>query len=296
MTAGLAEYRHAQELALHHARNLIVLAQAETGDSVPYATRPLNANEKAAKVRFALLDAIEERAVKDAQGPIEDLFVTVSAALLGAVDGTGEDEAREALQGLLLTPPEDVLDGISSAAGDVEGALNDAYVAASAVALDEADRQGVTDLPDPLRPSAGQFAPAAAAAASRVWTRTAQVVQEDALAVGTVATPDTVSKALERAATDGAVDQARQGVHQAQGTGRIDTIEKVVESGWEAEFFASELLDGKQCDPCQGLDGKRYDSLADARLDYPEGYAARCQGGPRCRGTIVSLYRPAPRG
>lgn len=292
---GLLEYQEAKRIALAHASRLIVLAQAETGDSVPYATRPLTPEEREAKVRFALLDAIEERAVKDAQAPIEELFETVSAVLLGLVTSAGtEEEARDALQAVLLTPPGTVTDGIRSAAADVEEALAEAYVAASAVALDEADRQGVNPTISPLKPPLRRFAPAAQSAASRVWTRTAQVVQEDALTVGAVASPDTVQKALDRAKTAGALDQARQGVHEAQGTGRIDTIEEVVEdTGETAVFYASELLDGKQCGPCEGLDGKRYESLAEARVDYPNGYASRCEGSARCRGTIVGLYRPA---
>lgn len=296
MTSGAVAYRHAQRIALAHASRLIVLAQAETGDSVPYATRPLTREEKDAKVRFAVLDAIEERAVKDAESPIEELFETVSAVLLARIgEDLTEGEAREALQDVLLSPPKPVTDGIREAAGAVEGVLDEAYVAASAVALDEADRQGVNVPVAPLRPAGGRFTPAAMGAASRVWTRTAQVVQEDALTVGATADRETVRKALDRAKTAGALDQARQGVHEAQGTGRIDTIEAVDEAaGQRGTFYASELLDGNQCSRCEPVDGRQYASLADSRVDYPNGYYQGCLGGARCRGTIVAIYRPDP--
>lgn len=46
------------------------------------------------------------------------------------------------------------------------------------------------------------------------------------------------------------------------------------------------------CHACEAVDGREYDSLAEGREDYPLGGFARCDGGPRCRGTLIFEYRP----
>ena len=86
----------------------------------------------------------------------------------------------------------------------------------------------------------------------------------------------------------GAVDQARQAVHAATGLARVET------AGLHPidDCYASELLDGKTCGPCQQVDGKQYKTLADATLDYPAGYYAGCAGSARCRGTLLFLFTP----
>lgn len=45
--------------------------------------------------------------------------------------------------------------------------------------------------------------------------------------------------------------------------------------------------DSNQCDACREVDGRRYDTLAAALVDYP-GYGGHraCAGGPRCRGEL----------
>lgn len=55
-------------------------------------------------------------------------------------------------------------------------------------------------------------------------------------------------------------------------------------------WYASELLDRNTCGPCSLIDGHEYDSLADARVDYPHGIHRRCEGGPRCRGVLVVVW------
>lgn len=46
------------------------------------------------------------------------------------------------------------------------------------------------------------------------------------------------------------------------------------------------------CHACADVDGREYDSLAEGREDYPLGGFARCDGGPRCRGTLIFEYAP----
>lgn len=55
-------------------------------------------------------------------------------------------------------------------------------------------------------------------------------------------------------------------------------------------IYASELLDANTCGPCSLVDGKNYPSEADARADYPFGTYVHCEGGSRCRGTLVFVW------
>lgn len=58
----------------------------------------------------------------------------------------------------------------------------------------------------------------------------------------------------------------------------------------EHSFFANEML-VHNCSPCVKVDGTTYESMTDARKDYPSGLYRNCLGGPRCRGTIVCIFK-----
>lgn len=55
-------------------------------------------------------------------------------------------------------------------------------------------------------------------------------------------------------------------------------------------IYASELLDRNTCTPCSHVDGREYARLADALVDYPSGQYVGCDGGDRCRGTLVYVW------
>lgn len=56
-------------------------------------------------------------------------------------------------------------------------------------------------------------------------------------------------------------------------------------------YVAVEVNDKNRCEPCAKIDGTVYDSLSDARQDYPVIGYAHCSGGMRCRGTVVPVWR-----
>lgn len=80
----------------------------------------------------------------------------------------------------------------------------------------------------------------------------------------------------------------------AQNTGRLNTIL----SGPSVAIYANEVMDRNTCSPCREVDGKWLGNSDDpgtpARVAevYPNGGYRFCEGGVRCRGTIVSVYRP----
>lgn len=63
----------------------------------------------------------------------------------------------------------------------------------------------------------------------------------------------------------------------------------VMQDAPPAHYYASELLDDATCGPCEDIDGTEYDSLEEAEADYPTGGYLDCEGGVRCRGTIVAV-------
>jgi hypothetical protein len=54
-----------------------------------------------------------------------------------------------------------------------------------------------------------------------------------------------------------------------------------------ASVYASEILDTNTCGPCIANDGREYDAIEAAIADYASGGFHACDGGPKCRGTLV---------
>lgn len=82
-------------------------------------------------------------------------------------------------------------------------------------------------------------------------------------------------------------DAARQEAHKLHGAGRAQAADTLPTP---ASIYASELLDRNTCAACSLVDGRQYASIEAARLDYPEGRYRECEGGPRCRGTLVFVW------
>lgn len=76
-------------------------------------------------------------------------------------------------------------------------------------------------------------------------------------------------------------------IWSAEGAGRIATLEQAEQQGKGASYFeASEIRDKATCELCERADGRRYDTLAEAKAEYPNGGYWACKGYIRCRGTI----------
>jgi HK97 family phage portal protein len=75
-------------------------------------------------------------------------------------------------------------------------------------------------------------------------------------------------------------------VTAAQNAGRFETLAAAP----VATYFASEQLDGNTCAPCRKVEGTRYETIAESKEDYPVGGYRKCEGGSRCRGTVVAIW------
>lgn len=90
---------------------------------------------------------------------------------------------------------------------------------------------------------------------------------------------DALTDARAAAALGGAVTAA-------QNEGRFETMMAAP----SATYFASEQLDNATCTPCRKVEGTMYESIEDAREDYPTAGYRKCLGTIRCRGTIVAIW------
>lgn len=85
------------------------------------------------------------------------------------------------------------------------------------------------------------------------------------------------------------LDQLQGSVQAAQNVGRFAVFSKAP-ADHPVRFHSSELLDVNTCSPCSAIDGREYDSIEAATRDYPTGGYMDCEGGPRCRGTVVAVF------
>jgi hypothetical protein len=161
----------------------------------------------------------------------------------------------------------------------------------------EASEQGVRV--DPVASDSSVFASVAAATVFLLAQGMSNSAAREALRQWSVGTSgDNVSASvrqhLEQLSDSFPKLQFGGALTSAQNTGRLNTAL----SGPVASLYASEVLDGNTCRPCREVDGKWLGNTDDpdtpARVEevYPNGGYRFCQGGVRCRGTVVFLWRP----
>lgn len=90
-------------------------------------------------------------------------------------------------------------------------------------------------------------------------------------------------RGLSGSAVQDAVGAAMTG---AQNAGRM----AVLAVAPQATMIATEILDRNSCKPCRDIDGTTYTTLTAAMAAYPSGGYTGCLGGPRCRGTLVTVW------
>jgi hypothetical protein len=81
-------------------------------------------------------------------------------------------------------------------------------------------------------------------------------------------------------------DQIGGAMTNAQNSGRKLTMRR----NDPDHIYSSELLDENTCQNCTAEDGTEFGTMDDAEVDYPGGGFTECEGGERCRGTLVATY------
>jgi hypothetical protein len=282
------------QVMLAAAERELILAQTDAGESVPHATRPLSAAEKRAKMRFGEIDKLESDAADKAAKLLASNAQVYIMAIIGAIFGDREtadpDQVVDAFDRLSRGEmPAAVAGATDKLTGSIAAILAAVYGGASHIALGEAARQKVPNLPDPLTAKPERFTTLARAVALHPWTRLTTKLQSDMLTPASLATPFAkadVEATLKAIPLDGAEDLARQSINAAHGQGRLETIAPLQPT----RNYSSELLDGQTCSRCAAVDGNEYDTLEDALAEYETGGYGACLGGSRCRGLIISVY------
>jgi hypothetical protein len=277
--------------ALAGGRRHLHAAPAGGEDSGVPGTRALNAYETRARVLFATIDEQWQAAsasLGDTYRAIRDAIIaaTVAQVELG-VDLDRPDALASTLRSVAFAAiPADRVD-------EAVDALTEAATLAAQQVADEFGRQGATvtaaavDYGARARSEAQMVAEQLAVSVGiQVTARIAQYAGEGTTPADVAAAIRADLEALSTAATD---DLARAGTSRAQHAGRTATMREQEQdvTGW----YASELLDSSTCGPCSLIDGREFDSLDDALVEYPTGGYRACEGGPRCRGTLVAIHR-----
>lgn len=259
-----------------------VIASSQTLNDDRMGHREPNAVEAAAQTDFAkiqqtwqdLTDKLVQAWGDIRSQQISDLVDQVKAAVKA-----GDTATLGALE-----PP--------VAGGDVLAAhMTEMADQAIAEALAEAERQGVTlpavnvaDLSDTITGRADAVSNIVArdltsSASKNALIRYAVGVDPEEVGAG-------VETALGNLTDSYLADMLGGAMTGAQNDGRMAVMEQ--DSG--ATIYASELMDENTCDACSAIDETQYDTMADAISDYPSGGFVDCQGGMRCRGTLVAVY------
>lgn len=85
-------------------------------------------------------------------------------------------------------------------------------------------------------------------------------------------------------------DQLAAALVGAQNSGRMAVISAAPATAGDAGLTASEYNDSNTCSACIAIDGTTFSSMLDAEAKYPTGGYIDCEGGMRCRGTVIANW------
>lgn len=276
------------------ADELVILAEAQDGSSVSWATRPLSEQEQASGVRFGDIHSLQETLL----AAVEPVLAGLSAVTVVAVVDAAGRSAKDMLATLAewrVELPASVADEVARALPVVEDALVSSFRESSKQVVQEAARQGVKLTPVTEQPV--WVRDLAETVTGKPVARVLDVARDLHTAPAAVVTPpapETVREALEGISPKGPVDVARQANHAVVNAGRVETVEQAVRK--PAYTYSSEMMDGATCGPCARIDGEEWQTLEEARKHYPDGQGyVGCEstrsGANRCRGTLVFVWK-----
>lgn len=173
----------------------------------------------------------------------------------------------------------------------LEQAMLDMATEATAEAVREAARQGVlidvpstTELTAAVRPRAEAVDDLLASGLSNAAKRATLVRLGDGSAVEDVAAG--VAEQLAGLVDTYLVDHLGGALTAAQNHARFT----VMAAAPVTHVYASELLDSATCSACAAVDGRQFATVGEGARLYPTGGYRDCEGGSRCRGTLVAVY------
>lgn len=176
-------------------------------------------------------------------------------------------------------------------------------------AVAEAAKQGVTGVAA-VAPTSAQLDPVAESTASLMARELSVSAGREATRLaGGPGTPAPGTDAARQFADDvaGHVDVFLQGLSPAgprthlagaMSTAQNQARHATFTAGPRCELIASEVNDRNSCEPCREIDGNSFGysddpaAVAAALAAYPTSGYVLCEGGERCRGTLIARYPP----
>lgn len=157
--------------------------------------------------------------------------------------------------------------------------------------VDSATAQGATMTMPSLNSAHTQISQAADATATLLARSLADSAASRAVALhGPDTDPATIAAGVRdhlEALTGAATDYELEGLaSRAQNEGRFTALEHA--DG--AKFYASAVNDVNRCEPCAEENDQEFDTVAEARQDFPTGGYVGCEGRNRCRCTVVAVF------
>jgi hypothetical protein len=273
----------------HHHQHGHPVTAADATDPTP-GRRDLTPEEEAA--------GLDPEAVDTAHGEV----LAALLAAWAAVQSEQQDSllAQIAAAGTLAALAAITID-TTSAADIIGAAMLEAADRGAQLAVGEAAHQGLTiDVP-PVDATVVQDR--ADALAAVMGQATASAAAQEAVRLAGTGIPmadvaDGVSGYLATLSPAWVEGQLGAAVQDGIVVGRESVFEAGEALGATARFFSSEILDGATCRArgpedgprCWEIDGTEYESLAEARRDYPTGQYRRCLGRWRCRGMVFVTW------
>jgi hypothetical protein len=229
------------------------------------------------------------------QARYETALATLTATWTGVQAGQITDLEQQVANATSITDLAAITPAVEGASV-LTAVLNDVLAHGAQSAIDEAAAQGATlEQPD-LTDAEAKLDGAAAAVAALLAREFGESAASKAVALadGGLSYPEIAAEVrthLESLAGATPAYEIAGLVSRAQNEGRLTAMEGAPTG---TDFYASELNDTNTCTFCEHEDGAKFASIAEARRDYPAGGYVACEGGNRCRGTIVAIYAEAP--
>lgn len=251
--------------------------------------RKLTEMEVASRCDFAMVDKQWESAVS---GMMRDYVM---------IENNQRAELREQIIAAVDSDDLDALDRLHVSTDETARLLFKHMISLAGLAgkemQREAESQGVSVPPWDLGTAlAASSATDVLTAVSRVVSRSLglNLVQSAARRVtayiGSRRSGRSVSDAVDAGLKDLSSATPREAIgsamSSAQNAGRMAVL-RVAPAG---QYLASEALDKNTCGPCRNIDGSEFTSLRAAEAAYPSGGYIDCQGGGRCRGTMIAVW------
>lgn len=244
--------------------------------------RQLYDQEVASKINLAQMDAMWQNAVTTLFGTWKTTVTKAQIEQLSEAVRNTADLGK--LSTIEVTPQgKDLLIDAMSAM----------FNAGASMAMQELEDQGQTKFELPNAETHLDKFTARASAVDNVAARTlgnmgsAKAVSASGGTLTRAQVGDHVQGYLEGLTHSMLKDRLAGSMTQAMNAGR----RAVMSEGPPAEYYASEILDNNTCEQCTSVDGTQYNNVGESESDYPGGGYVNCEGGERCRGTIVAVYK-----